>query len=99
MIKLDGTDNKTNLGANAILGVSLACARAGAIASKLPLYEYIAKAYSLPATHIHCLPQCLIFLMAAAMPIQIWDIQEIMIIPQSEKIFCRKNSLRRRNIS
>lgn len=41
MIELDGTENKSNLGANAILGVSLACARAGAEAAALPLYRYI----------------------------------------------------------
>lgn len=38
---LDGTKNKANLGANAILGVSMACARAGAAASGLHLYEYL----------------------------------------------------------
>ena len=41
MIKLDGTPNKKNLGANAILGVSLACARAAAAAAGLPLYKYL----------------------------------------------------------
>lgn len=41
MIELDGTPNKGKLGANAILGVSLAVARAGAAALGLPLYQYI----------------------------------------------------------
>ena len=41
MIELDGTKNKSKLGANAILGVSLACCRAGAEAMNLPLYKYI----------------------------------------------------------
>ncbi len=41
MIELDGTENKGNLGANAILGVSLAVARAGADYLDLPLYQYI----------------------------------------------------------
>jgi len=41
LINLDGTDNKSNLGANAMLGVSLACAKASAIALDLPLYRYI----------------------------------------------------------
>ncbi len=41
MIKLDGTPNKGRLGANAILGVSLACAKAAANAVGLPLYNYI----------------------------------------------------------
>lgn len=46
MIKLDGTANKKKLGANAILSVSLACARAAALAEGLELYEYISKVYS-----------------------------------------------------
>ncbi len=41
MIELDGTDNKGDLGANAILGVSLACARAAALSLDMPLYRYI----------------------------------------------------------
>ncbi len=41
LIELDGTPNKTRLGANAILGVSLACARAAANALNIPLYNYI----------------------------------------------------------
>ncbi len=47
MIKLDGTENKERLGANAILGVSLAVAKAGAISSKMPLYRYIREGYGL----------------------------------------------------
>jgi enolase len=41
MLELDGTENKSNLGANAILGVSLAVCRAAAISKKMPLYRYI----------------------------------------------------------
>ncbi len=41
MIEIDGTENKRKLGANAMLGVSMAAARAGAIISKLPLYKYL----------------------------------------------------------
>src|ERR1700761_7562686 len=41
MIALDGTANKSRLGANAILGVSLAVAKAAAAANKLPLYRYV----------------------------------------------------------
>lgn len=46
MIKLDGTDNESNLGANAILAVSLAVCRAAAEYSKLPLYDYINKTFN-----------------------------------------------------
>lgn len=41
MLKLDGTDNKANLGANAILGVSLAVAKAASLAYEMPLYRYL----------------------------------------------------------
>ncbi|MEX1307452.1 MAG: phosphopyruvate hydratase [Eubacteriales bacterium] len=56
MIKLDGTDNKAKLGANAMLGVSLAAARAAAEAVELPLYQYIggvnAKTFPVPMMNI-----------------------------------------------
>ncbi len=48
MIELDGTKNKGRLGANAILGVSLACAKAGAKALNIPFYEYLGKGTTLP---------------------------------------------------
>ena len=47
MIEADGTDNKKKLGANAILSVSMACARVAAISQNQPLYRYIRKAFSL----------------------------------------------------
>ena len=50
LINLDGTENKSNLGANAILGVSLACAKATAQTFDLPLYRYIG------GTNAHTLP-------------------------------------------
>lgn len=50
MIRADGTENKSQLGANAILGVSLAAARAGAATTGLPLYRYIG------GVHAHLLP-------------------------------------------
>jgi enolase len=43
LIEMDGTDNKSNLGANAILGVSIAVARAGAASSERPLYIYLSQ--------------------------------------------------------
>ncbi len=48
MLKLDGTENKSRLGANAILAVSLAHARALALSQKVPLYAWIRKNFSLP---------------------------------------------------
>ncbi len=56
MVELDGTDNKGNLGANAILGVSLACAKTAAAALDMPLYRYIgggnAKRLSVPMMNV-----------------------------------------------
>ena len=56
MIELDGTPNKSNLGANAILGISMAVARAAAIAAGLPLYQYLggagAKRLTVPCMNI-----------------------------------------------
>ncbi len=46
LIDLDGTDNKSNLGANAMLGVSMACARVCAEAMGIPLYRYLGGAYT-----------------------------------------------------
>ena len=46
LIECDGTENKNNLGANAILAVSMACAKAASISKKIPLYEFINNKYS-----------------------------------------------------
>jgi enolase len=48
MIAADGSPHKSNLGANAILGVSLACARAGAAAQRQPLYHYLQELFGWP---------------------------------------------------
>ena len=54
LLELDGTDNKSALGANAILGVSLAAARAAAAAHGLPLYRYVnANAHLLPVPQVN----------------------------------------------
>jgi len=58
MLELDGTDNKSKLGANAILGVSLACARAAAQATGQPLYAHLGAlygnaSYSLPVPQMN----------------------------------------------
>ncbi len=78
---LDGTENKSRLGANAILGVSLAVAHAAAKASKLPLYRYVAATYSLPSTHYH-LPRPMMNIVNGGRHAD-WalDVQECMIIP------------------
>ena len=56
LVELDGTDNKGNLGANALLGVSLACARCAANALDMPLYRYLggtnAKRWPMPTMNV-----------------------------------------------
>ncbi|MBN9251931.1 MAG: phosphopyruvate hydratase [Mesorhizobium sp.] len=76
MIDLDGTPNKSRLGANAILGVSLAVAKAAAEAADLPLYRYVGGAHS------HILPVPMMNIINGGVhadnPI---DFQEFMILP------------------
>ncbi len=57
MIDLDGTENKSKLGANAMLAVSMAAAKAGAVFSELPLYRYLggAGSYELPVPMLNIL--------------------------------------------
>ncbi|MFH0941588.1 MAG: phosphopyruvate hydratase [Chloroflexota bacterium] len=57
LIEIDGTENKSRLGANAILGVSLAAARAAADEAKVPLYQYLGKTgpYKLPVPMLNIL--------------------------------------------
>ena len=76
MCALDGTKNKAKLGANAILGVSLAVARAGASALELPLYRYIGgvNAHTLPVPMMNILN-------GGAHADNNVDVQEFMVVP------------------
>lgn len=85
MLDLDGTDNKSNLGANAILAVSLATAKAQANAEKLPLWRYIAK---LTDTKEVSLPLPMMNIMnGGAHAGWTTDIQEYMIMPVGTTTF------------
>ncbi|MGB1528248.1 MAG: phosphopyruvate hydratase [Candidatus Puniceispirillaceae bacterium] len=76
LISLDGTENKARLGANAILGVSLAVARAAAEASGLPLWRYLG------GIHAHILPTPMMnILNGGAHADNSLDVQEFMIMP------------------
>lgn len=82
MIKADGTDNKSHLGANAILSVSLACAKAAANALKVPLYKYLG------GVNATCLPRPMMnILNGGAHASNNIDIQEFMIIPDTAQSF------------
>ncbi|MDE5831894.1 MAG: phosphopyruvate hydratase [Desulfovibrio sp.] len=82
MIDLDGTDNKSRLGANAMLGVSMACARASALFLGLPLYKYLggltAKTLPVPLMNI---------INGGAHAPNNLDIQEFMIMPLGAETF------------
>ena len=82
MLALDGTPTKKNLGANAILGVSMATAKAAALALDLPLYRYLG------GTNAKVLPVPMMNIMNGGAhsdaPI---DIQEFMIMPKGAKSF------------
>ena len=80
LIKLDGTENKEKLGANAVLAVSLAVAKAAAVAKKIPLYRYIGgiAGNSMPRPMLNILN-------GGAHANNNIDIQEFMIIPVAHK--------------
>ncbi|MBL8156247.1 MAG: phosphopyruvate hydratase, partial [Anaerolineae bacterium] len=76
MLELDGTHNKSKLGANAILGVSLAVAHAGAASAGLPLYAYLG------GVHAHMLPVPMMNIMNGGKhATNSTDFQEFMVMP------------------
>jgi enolase len=87
LIALDGTPNKAKLGANAILGVSLAFARAVAYSNKKPLYTHIASLYK---NKTLTLPVPMMNIMnGGAHAVNSTDIQEFMIIPHGFTTFAK----------
>ena len=82
MIDLDGTSNKGRLGANAILGVSLACAKAAALCCNLPLYRYLGG----PSAHILPVPMMNILNGGAHSDNNV-DLQEFMVMPVGASSF------------
>ena len=93
MIDLDGTPNKSRLGANAILGVSLACAKAAAESFDMPLYRYVGgtSARTLPVPMMNIINGGV----HADNPI---DFQEFMILPVGAGNVCRGAALWRGNL-
>ncbi len=82
LIELDGTHNKANLGANALLGVSLAAARCGAEACGLPLFRYLGGA------HASILPVPLLNVInGGAHADNTLDVQEFMLVPAGLDVF------------
>ena len=79
MIELDGTDTKSNLGANAILGVSMAVLKAAAISEGKKLYEYVGEGIVLPRPMMNILN-------GGAHADNKLDFQEFMIIPERDTI-------------
>ena len=79
MIELDGTETKKKFGANAILGVSMACLKAAAIEAKLPLYKYVGEGRTLPRPMMNIIN-------GGAHADNNLDFQEYMIIPLRETI-------------
>src|SRR3989338_941895 len=85
MIALDGTPNKSKLGANAILGVSLACAHAAARSKKMQLYAYLRTAFDLPYKNYSMPIPTMNVLNGGAHAGWILDFQEFMIVPTQKK--------------
>ncbi len=87
LIALDGTENKSRLGANAILAVSLATAKAAAADRKVPLYEYVRGLSASPRDPLLPLPQCNVLNGGAHTSWESTDIQEFMIMPVGAPTF------------
>ncbi len=81
LIYLDNTPNKSNLGANAILGVSLASARAAANSTRIPLYKYLAKLAQTETTPYHIPIPFTVLLEGGKHGHDNIDFQEFMIVP------------------
>ena len=77
LLELDGTPNKSKLGANAILGTSLAVAKAAAVSQDMPLYRYIGGVYA----HVLPVPMMNILNGGAHTAWQSTDAQEFMVMP------------------
>jgi enolase len=88
MRKLDGTDTKSKLGANAILGVSMAVCRTAALDSRLPLYAYIRKVHGDKASAPYVLPAPMMnVLNGGAHATNNVDFQEFMLFPVGARTF------------
>jgi enolase len=86
MIKLDNTPNKKEIGANASLGVSLACARAGALAMGLPLYKYLRQIYKIQYSSFKLPIPMMNVLNGGKHAGWATDIQEFMIVPKAKSM-------------
>jgi len=87
MIELDGTPTKSRLGANALLGVSMAAVRAEAAAKKVPLYRHIGELYWGRASAQYTLPAPMNILNGGAHADSSVDFQEFMVMPLSAPSF------------
>ena len=106
MLNLDGTPGKSRLGANAILGVSMACARAAAASREMPLFQYLGGAQSrrLPCPMMNIIN-------GGAHADNNVDIQEFMVLPSGARTFteamrfgveiyhCLKNLLKKKKLN
>lgn len=89
MIALDGTENKSNLGANATLAVSMAILRAGATHTKAPLYQHIRRVYGLENKD-YLLPTPMLNIINGGKHADSGlDVQEFMIVPTHADTFSR----------
>ena len=92
MLAADGTENKTKLGANATLAVSMAALRTGSISAKLPLYEHIRRVYNLQSD-TYLLPAPMLNIINGGKHADSGlDVQEFMIVPTTPATF--KEALR-----
>jgi len=110
MIKLDGTPNKGKYGANAILAISMACAKAAALLQEKPLYKYLAETFGMGGKYIMPVPMMNV-INGGKHADSGMDIQEFMLVPHGaenfkealrmgvETFYCLKKILKTKNLS
>jgi len=89
LTELDGTEDKSNLGANALLGTSMACCRAGAETKEIPLYQHIANIFNSKG-EVEIPTPCFNILNGGAHAGNDLSIQEFMIVPSGKDSFKEK---------
>ena len=97
MLRLDGTPTKNRLGANAMLGVSMAAARAEAVSARVPLYRHIATLFGNDALTLP-VPMMNILNGGAHADTSV-DFQEFMVMPIGVSLVLRRSESRRRDLS
>jgi enolase len=91
MIEADGTENKQNFGANAILGVSMAIARASAASARMELFQFLQKSFNLPSEIVNLPKPMVVMIEGGAHADNSTDLQEYLVTGLRNDMSAREN--------